>query len=70
MDFSPFHPTNLITTMIYTLAVLALVNLLLGLIPEPDSAESKSAEMEPEARGLNIADFVVGAITKLGEKYE
>ena len=56
--------------MIYTLAVLALVNLLLGLIPEPDSAESKSADMEPEARGLHIADFVVGAITKLGEKYE
>ena len=57
--------------MIYTLAVLALVNLLLGLIPKPDAAaESKSSEAEPEARGLNIADFVVGAITELGEKYE
>lgn len=62
--------------MIYALGILSLVNLLLGLIPSGEEAKLRDAEAEVaadvprELRSVSLADIVVGAINKLGEKYE
>ena len=84
LDLSSYSPSNLITTMIYTLGILSLVNLLLGLIPDSvDAADAKiaAAEMEtpaveesaavvPEGRSLGLTNLVLGAIQRFEETYQ
>ena len=84
LDLSSYSPSNLITTMIYTLGILSLVNLLLGLIPDSvDAADAKiaaaaletpaaeeAAAVVPEGRSLGLANLVLGAIQRFEETYQ
>ena len=79
-------PSNLITTMIYALGILSLVNLILGLIPDESlraaaaSEERADAAVEgvdtpadtAEGRQLTepLAKTVFAAISKLAEYHD
>ncbi len=81
VDFTSFMPSNLITTMIYALGILSLVNLILGLIPDEsvraaseeraDAAADTPADTA-EGRQLTepLAKTVFAAISKLSEYYD
>ena len=64
MDLSPYSPGNLITTMVYALGILSLVNLLLGLIPE---AETRAVEDRSDEDTDALEENVEQAI-KAGEE--
>lgn len=59
---SPYSPGNLITTMVYALGILSLVNLLLGLIP---AAEEKAA-----ARAIEEVEDMVNKAIEDGEELD
>jgi hypothetical protein len=78
--YAPTNPTSL-TTIMYALAILSLVNLILQLVPVPKKAaattaaagagaatktDAKTGKMMAES----VADYVVGAIANLSEKYD
>ena len=80
VDLSSYSPGNLVTTMIYTLGILSIINLLLGLIPsataDGKSAAAAGAEEEedevsgPEARSLGLASIVLDALQQFEETYQ
>ena len=80
VDFSSFMPSNLITTMIYALGILSLVNLILGLIPDETvraAAEERAEAVDTpadtaEGRQLTepLAKTVFAAISKLAGYYD
>jgi hypothetical protein len=77
--YAPTNPTSL-TTIMYALAILSLVNLILQLVPVPKkaaattaagagatkTADAKAGKMMADS----VADYVVGAIANLSEKYD
>ncbi len=78
--YAPTNPTSL-TTIMYALAILSLVNLILQLVPVPKKAaattgaagagatktdDAKTGKMMADS----VADYVVGAIANLSEKYD
>ena len=77
VDLSSYSPGNLVTTMIYTLGILSIINLLLGLIPSAtaDGKSAAGAEEEdevsgPEARSLGLASIVLDALQQFEETYQ
>jgi hypothetical protein len=57
----------------YALAILSLVNLILQLVPAPKKAASPPAPAAAKSGKMmadSVADYVVGAISNLSEKYD
>ncbi len=74
--YAPTNPTSL-TTIMYALAILSLVNLILQLVPVPKKAAAATtgAATKTDAKtgkmmADSVADYVVGAIANLSEKYD
>jgi hypothetical protein len=76
--YAPTNPTSL-TTIMYALAILSLVNLILQLVPAPKKAAATTAagagatKTDAKAGKMmadSVADYVVGAIASLSEKYD
>jgi len=75
VDLTSYMPDNLITTMVYALGILSLVNLLLGLIPEAEDeveAEPEAEADKKEGRSIvqPLAKTVYQALTTMAAKYD
>jgi len=74
LDLSGYALGTVLTTLIYALGILSLVNLLLGLIPDP-SADKRSQDLDEgetnaEARKLELGSFVINSIEKMRQQFE
>jgi hypothetical protein len=77
VDLTSYAPDNIITTMVYALGILSLVNLLLGLIPaaedEPEAGDDTMADAKSKKEGRSLvqplANSVYQAITTVAQKY-
>ena len=72
-DLASLQPSSLFTTMVYTLGLLSMINLLLGLFSDAKKrsgpVSSDTLRSEKEARSLE-ARPVLDAILNLGTHYD
>jgi hypothetical protein len=56
----------------YALAILSLVNLILQLVPSPKKAPTPAPTAAKSGKMLSdsVADYVVGTLADLSEKYD